>query len=184
MTDAVSIGDDGNPPGDDDGPLLAALKTWFAGIHHEALAAMEERRLQALQALYLASPQAVPVQNSGSVPASGTLVIDLGAPQIGRRWVVRRLAVASAAGATGTLAGRADWYVGSAASVANPAAWQATMPALPAVQLVSSEAIPITPGDHLFCVISTGTANQVPVASATILDYPADASAGPALQVI
>lgn len=184
MNQAVSIGDDGNPPGADDGPLLAALKEWWAAAWRQAADEVEARRLQALQALYLASPQAVPVQNSGTVPASGVLVIDLGAPQIGRRWIVRRLAMASAQGATGTLAGRADWYVGTPAATPNPAAWQWTMAALPSVQLVTSEAIPITPGDHLFAVITTGTATQVAVASATILDYPADASAGPALQVI
>lgn len=188
MNQPVSIGDDGRGPGaPDDGPLLAALKGWFAEQATAYRTALEDHRLAVRQALYTATPNAVPLQAGGTVPAGGTLVLDLGAPQIGRRWIVRKLAVSNGVSVASTLTGRADWYVGQppgVGQVPNPASWQWAMAALPAVQPFSSESIPVLPSDHLYAVITTGTSGQIAVASATILDYSADSAAGPAVQVI
>lgn len=110
---------------------------------------------------------------SGTVAAGNPpLVMDLGAPAMGRRWSVRNLAVSPAAGPTGTLAGVANWYVG------NPAAfgageWAApTMATLPAFQLVSGDQINVTATNHLFCVLTGGTATQSAFARAYVLDFP------------
>jgi hypothetical protein len=118
------------------------------------------------------TPTETALYASGTVPASQTLVMDMGAPSMGRRWSVRSLAVSPAAGPTGTLAGVANWYVG------NPAAfgageWAApTMATLPGFQLVSGDQINVTPTNHLFCVLTGGTATQSAFARAYVLDFP------------
>jgi hypothetical protein len=187
VNQAVSIGDDGRPPGSDDGPLLAALKGWAADMHAQYRATLEALILRDRQQRYLETPNAVPLQAGGVVPASGVLVLDLGAPQLGRRWLVRRLAVANGLAVRTVLAGIADWYVGQPPAgngISNPAGWQWTFPTLPNVSTFSSESIVAIPSDHLYAVITTGTAGQLAVASATVLDYAADPSSGPAVQVV
>lgn len=183
MNQPVAIGGDGREPGDEDGPLLAALKKWGAGMHAQYRATLDQMILLARQERYLAAPNGVPLQAAGIVPASGTLVLDLGAPQLGRRWLVRRLAVAGVPTVGTTLTGRADWYVGQPSSPV-PGSWQWAMATLPSVQPFSSESIPVIPSDHLFVVITSGTSGQGAVASATVLDYATEPSAGPAVQVI
>ncbi len=183
MSQAVSIGDDGRPPGDDDGPLLAALKRWGASMHEQYRATLEAVILRDRQARYAATPNAVPLQAAGVVPASGTLVLDLGAPQLGRRWLVRRLAVAGVPTVGTALAGRADWYVGQPSSP-SPQGWEWGMATLHSVQPFTSESIPVIPADHLFVVITTGTSGQGAIASATVVDYATEPNSGAAVQVI
>lgn len=183
MSQPVSIGDDGRPPGADDGPLLAALKKWGASMHEQYRATLEQMILRDRQQRYAATPNVVPLQAAGVVPASGTLVLDLGAPQLGRRWLVRRLAVAGVPTVGTALAGRADWYVGQPGSP-SPQAWQWGMATLPAVQPFSSESIALIPSDHLFVIITTGTSGQGAVASASVVDYATEPNSGPAVQVV
>lgn len=130
-----------------------------------------------VQAMRNTTPQETPLAASGVVPASGTLVMDLGQPAMGRRWSVRNLAVVSAAGPTGTLAGVANWYVGNP-NIFGAGEWAApTMATLPAFQFVSSDQCNITATNHLFCVITGGTSQQAAFARAYVLDYPLYAGA-------
>jgi len=124
------------------------------------------------QAVRNTTPTETALMASGTVPASQTLMMDLGAPAMGRRWSVRSLAVLAGSGPTGTLAGVANWYVG------NPAAfgageWAApTMATLPAFTFVSGDQCNVTATNHLFCVITGGTATQNAFARAYVLDFP------------
>lgn len=120
--------------------------------------------------------RALPVQTAlrkgGDVPASGTVVLDFGAPAMGRRWTVKSLAVAPAAGLSGTLAGSANWYVGNPAAYGSGEWCAPTMTTLPAMTLLGSDQVWVTPTDHLFCVITGGTAGQSALGRAAILEYP------------
>ncbi|AGS73951.1 hypothetical protein [Streptomyces collinus] len=120
--------------------------------------------------------RALPIQavltKGGDVPASGTVLLDFGAPAMGRRWTVKTLAVAPAAGLSGTLAGSANWYVGNPATY-GPGEWAApSMTTLPAFQGLGADQLWVTPTNRLFCVITGGTAGQSALARATILEYP------------
>jgi hypothetical protein len=120
--------------------------------------------------------RALPVQTElrrgGDIPASGTLVIDFGGPAMGRRWTVRAISVSAASGVAGTLAGSANWYVGQPGAF-GPGEWAApTMTTLPAFQFVNADAMSVAGLDHLFCVITGGTAAQSALARARIFDYP------------
>jgi hypothetical protein len=107
------------------------------------------------------------------VPASGFVVIDFGVPAMGRRWTVKSLAMAPAAGiVSGTLAGSANWYVGNPATF-GPGEWCApTMTTLPAFQTFGADQLVVTPSNHLFVVLTGGTAGQSALARASILEYP------------
>lgn len=119
--------------------------------------------------------QALPIQavlaKGGDVPASNTVTLDFGQPARGRRWTVKSLAVSPAV-IGGTLAGTANWYVGQP-SVFGPGEWCApTMTTLPAFLALGSDQVWVTPADHLFCVITGGTAGQSALARVAILEYP------------
>lgn len=120
--------------------------------------------------------RALPIQavltRGADIPASGTVLIDFGAPAMGRRWSIKTLAVAPAAGLSGTLAGSANWYVGNPGSY-GPGEWAApSMTSLPAFQGIGNDQLWVTATNRLFVVITGGTAGQSALARAAILEYP------------
>lgn len=118
------------------------------------------------------SPVMASLVKGGDVPASGSVVIDMGAPAMGTRWTVKSMAVASAAGVTAPLAGQAAWYVGNPAAY-GPGEWAAPlMTTLPAWNGVGADQMIVTPTNRLFVVITGGTAGQSAMARASILEYP------------
>lgn len=120
----------------------------------------------------VAAPLETTRKAAGAVPASGTLLLDLGAPSMGRRWSIRSLAVANGGGVTASLAGQVAWYVGNPAAY-GPGEWAApTMATLPALQFVSSDQLNVLPTDRLFAVLTGGTPGQPALARAFLLDYP------------
>lgn len=147
--------------------LSATLGDIGRGVGQLAANAQRESQRQSR-----AVPIEWPLRRGGTVPAGGTLVLDLGGPSMGRRWSVRSLAVSAPTGPTGTLAGSANWYVGNAAGFGGGEWCAPTMTTLPGFQLVGSDQINVTPTDHLLCVISGGTAGQAAIARAFVLDYP------------
>lgn len=120
--------------------------------------------------------RALPIQavlpRGGDIPTGGTLVIDFGSPAMGRRWTVKSLAVAPAAGPTGTLAGSANWYVGMPGAFGAGEWCAPTMTTLPAFALLGGDQVWVTPNHHLICVITGGTPAQSALARAAILEYP------------
>jgi hypothetical protein len=125
-----------------------------------------------------AMPIMATLVRGGDIPASGFVLIDLGLPAMGRRWSIKNLAVAPAAGITsGTLGGSANWYVGNPAAF-GPGEWAApTMTSLPAFQTMGTDQMTVTPTNHLFVVITGATQGQSALARASILEYPAYAGA-------
>lgn len=176
IADRVAYGNDGknfNPPVQD-GPVLVELKKMFAqakvdtrNAYLEAMKIHEQEKLANL-------PNLVSVQGSGSVPASGTVYIDLGQPQLGRRWLVRMLAVVQSVSPDNTLGGKAYWFVGNypgGAVRTNPADLEWIMSSLPATQTFTSESIMVMPNQHLWVAIIGGTQGQLATATANVLDY-------------
>jgi hypothetical protein len=119
-----------------------------------------------------------------AVPATGPLVLDLGGPNVGRKWEIRGLAVSDAGNAATAVTGVANWYIGKATQPVVPAAnwvplaptaWRWTFPVLPNLVTFSSDARTVLPNDRLYCVITGGTPAQVILAQAEVKDFsPAD----------
>lgn len=130
-------------------------------------------------------PAGKPVgQDQPAIPASGILVLDLGGPNVGRKWEIRGLAVSDAGNAITAVNGVANWYVGKATAPTIPAAnwvplaptaWRWVFPVLPNLVSFTSDARTVLPNDHLYCVITGGTATQNILAQAEVKDFsPAD----------
>lgn len=107
------------------------------------------------------------------VPASGPLLLSLGGPETGNRWVIKRLWVSDAGNAGATCAGVATFYVGQATNPqGNLATWvpvpassaRWVFPNLPNAVTFTSDAIVVKATDQLLCVITGGTATQAIIA--------------------
>lgn len=161
MSDHTIVTNEPDTPGAAEAWAHLRLKVGQISDH---LAADRARRDRAL-------PIRGPLVKAGTVPAAGPLVLDLGAPAMGRRWDLRNLSVSDAADVGTAAAGAADVYVGTPLAY-GPMAWRWQLPTLPAVEKFSSDQIAVIPGDHLLVVVTTGTAGQVLMARADVLDYP------------
>ena len=125
-------------------------------------------------------PVAVPVTGSGFVPnPAAPILINLGGPQQGRQWTIRRWAVADGAAVTNAIAGTpvADLYVGKpygpTATTGAVQQWAGHLTALPNVGLFSNEQVPVYASDQVFIVVSGATTvGQQLIASIFILDEP------------
>jgi hypothetical protein len=181
MTVPVSVGDDGrgaNPPDNGEGPVLAAIRQWGDRLEAAMAASARAAVLQAEQDRLAATPVPVPLTQSGVMPASGTLYLDLGAPQLGRRWLVRLLTATGLTTAAVTGAA-ANFYVSAAVppsgvtGVSAPASgWRWAISALPGASPFSNEQLPVLPEDHLYCAVSGAGAGTVIAVCAIVLDYP------------
>lgn len=96
--------------------------------------------------------------------ASGFGVFDLGGPEMGERWNIKRIGVARGDDATATMTGRADWYVGPAVPIlalpypSEGHKWPFTT--LPNTMFITDNGITVIAPNNLVCVISGGTASQ------------------------
>lgn len=157
----------------DAGPSFEAFAQFGAALTTDMRAVRRELADQRARDL-AARPVHQGLPQAGTVPASGPLTLDLGTPQMGRAWSVRRLSVSDSSSAIATVAGAATWYVGPAAIPApGNVAWR--LATLPAVERFTGDTLRIKAGEHLICVITGGTAAQGIIARADIADYPADA---------
>lgn len=162
MSDAEIIPSPGTPP-------PAAAEAWLnvsaklgnltQTITSERIARQREQPLRA------------PLARAGTIPAAGPLVLDLGQPAMGRRWDVKNVSVTDAADVTTAVTGKAWVYVGQPGAYGPPAfRWE--LATLPAAETFSSEQLGVIPPDHLFVVVTGGTAAQIVLARAEALDYP------------
>jgi hypothetical protein len=155
--------------------VMAELSLTLGGLREEMHRARCDR--EAAIARHVANlPIAWSAWGSGVVVAATALVINLGGPSIGRRWVVRQLAVTDAGNVRTAIAGTviADWYVGEPTpfgGVPAPQQWRATMTP-PVIVDKSNEQIVITPTDQLFVVVTGATtAGQQLLATAQVQDF-------------
>lgn len=118
-----------------------------------------------------AQPIRGPREKAAPVPASGTLVLGLGTPAMGRRWTLRNLSVTDAANVVTPVVGVGNIYVGNT-GVYSPSAFRYPLTALPAAAVFDADQIGVIPADHLFVVVTGATPGQVLLARAEVLDYP------------
>jgi hypothetical protein len=137
-----------------------------------------ERRLTGLTRIAVVPAYAVGTANQTAVIPTPTapLVLDHGMPQLGRRWLVRNWVVSDGALWTTTCAGSAVLAVGRAdfaAGVAHVAPFQVrwATAALPQVATFGSEDVSVSFGEHLYTVITGGTAGQGVQAAAVVQDF-------------
>lgn len=162
-TDALAPDNDQPPPG-----TIAELT-----LAVQAIGGRMDRELAARRRAAETVPVRAVRQKGGTVPASGPLVLDLGAPAMGRRWSVRNLSVCNAAAVRTAATGTADVYVGNP-GVYSPVSWRWGIDALPGAVGFSADRVEVIPTDHLFVVVEGGTAGDGLFARAEVLDYPAD----------
>lgn len=119
-------------------------------------------------------------QPGTQVPATGPLLLSLGGPEVGRKWIIRAFRVCDGGNAQTAVTGKADFYVGqatapTAAGLAAwvpvpPGNWRWTFPNLPNIVTFTSDSQYVNSTDNLFCVITGGTATQNILAAASIKD--------------
>ena len=152
-----------------------SLELTLSGLTQE-LQAQRLDRTQRLARRVAAEPVFWTTTDSDVVTVGSAMILDLGSPTTGRRWVLRQIAATDGASVLTAVTGAmANWYVGRPAGVGQPVSpvqWVAHMEVLPSLQNVSNEQITVIPNDHLFVVVTGATtALQNVVAWARVLDY-------------
>lgn len=155
-------------PDTDDPPasLWAHLDLTLTGIHDQ-LAAQARRAQDAASSAPIYAPRA----RSGVVAADGSLLLTLGGPAMGRRWVIRNVSVCDAGAVRTATTGTADIYVGNSVAL-GPSEWRWPFAALPAAEKFSDDEILVIPHDQLIIHVQGATAGQAILARANVLDYP------------
>lgn len=115
---------------------------------------------------------------SGVVPASGTIIFDLGSVPLGRVWHIRRLAVGGVT-VTATAAGTAWAFTqGAPPNDLNLTNLVDSFTPLPAVHRYGTHQFFLRPTEHLWVAITTGTATQQYACNARVEDWDGEAFAG------
>jgi len=119
------------------------------------------------------------------VAATGTFVLDLGAPQADTVWMVQEVIATAADDRTAPASAVAALYCGAPARQVSPTTIADTPPlgalvrpalALPAVFTFNGELWPVKDGEHLFVIVySTVTAVAVVAAVATVMQLDSSA---------
>lgn len=132
------------------------------------------------QLLWERRPPAQPIHSRavGTVVAdsNGMAVIDCGGPSLGHSWNVLALAIGGLTTVT-VAAGRADVFVSrmgysSFSTLAAPGLtdWRDTTATLPRIAFYEPHQIYLHGGEHLYVIVSSGTAGQSYVTCATVDD--------------
>ncbi|HUL99766.1 MAG TPA: hypothetical protein VLU24_10235 [Mycobacterium sp.] len=144
------------------GDLDITLKTVATGIK-----AVAEQTAILSRVITTITPTPRSLVLTQSVPAAGLAVFDLGSPQPGTRWNVKRVGVVRGDDVTQTLGGRADIFVGKVTVQAGVAGqtlptegWKWSFATLPAVTSYSDNTITVQSGNNLIVIISGGTGGQ------------------------
>ena len=121
-----------------------------------------------------ATPADLRLSASAAYPASGTLVLNLGSPDQGTVWILRRLVVGGVTPGTAA-AGAADVYVGAVANISgqNPGSlelvdWVDRASSLPLVGWYGDRQVVVKAEEILWLNITAGTAAQLYVAAAQV----------------
>lgn len=119
----------------------------------------------------------IPLTQTVVLDGSGNGVIDMGTPALGRVWTVRQLATAVqgfelVAPAAAFIAG---WYIGvnvPGNTTRFTSQWRLTQYNPPVVNTYTADIHQARMGEHLFAMITGGTAGNTIVANAVVLDEP------------
>lgn len=128
------------------------------------------------QVITYQQPTPLPIVRGVTLSGTGFAMVDMGGPNVGYRWNVKRLGVVGSPDATATVTGRADWYAGNtipASALPFPAEghrWMMTT--LPNDTAFSNNVITIVPQNRLIVVVSGGTAGQQLSINAEVEDIP------------
>ena len=154
------------------GPLvlesIVGLKASFDTV------AKELKKAREVEDAYQRGAVSVPLRQSAVSNAAGsTIVMDMGGPQYGRLWEVRRITVGGALW-TSTVAGQGLLIVTSSSGQVTPALYDIAdqSPSLPNVALYSSRQLVVRHPNHLFLVILTPTATTQYAAGGEATDLP------------
>lgn len=180
MTQPVAVGNDGRSEADapGDGPLLIALKEYFTAARNDYLAEMRDRRLKMRQASALAQPVYAQVSHAVTVPASGNAIVQLGGPQIGRRWVVRMVTISDGAAFWNSMGSAqaviATGNVGGVISVLPPNMVRWPVNSLPNSTTFGADQMWIVPSEKVFVALTGGTSGQNVQVTMWFQDFLAD----------
>ena len=173
---AVAVGDDGRSPVEDPnaGPVLTAFREFTERFRQDYRRDLEQYRLKVRQHALAMQPAYAPVTSSGIIGTDGNLVINLGGPQIGRRWVVRMITI-SDAGAFWNTMSSAQAVIATGSSTAgdtvlpNMVRWPFS--SLPNSANFGSDQMWINPRDKLLVAITGGTSTQNVQVTAWLQDF-------------
>lgn len=160
--------------------LLGQIKTCLDNLNKRAdqAARRDEARLrnEPTSIPILGSPILGSANDNPVIPATGPLLLTLGGPELGYRWVIKRLWVSDAGIPTATVTGAAYFFVGQPVppppAAASLAGW-VPVPAssgrwifanLPNATTFTSDAVVVKATDQLLCVITGGTPGQAIIA--------------------
>lgn len=120
-------------------------------------------------------PVDAPLGDSGSAPASGNLVLDLGTPPAGKVWLLRRIVV-GAANISEAATGKGWVFVtsqpGTLIGLQTPTTEAVdVISALPAVLFYSNRQVVVKALSHVYVVINGGTSGQVITAYGSAESY-------------
>jgi hypothetical protein len=158
----VSVGDDGRMPGADpaDGPVLAALRESFTQWRIGMSTELAKHRNRQRQQLLAAQPAYAPLSASGAIGSNGTLLLDLGGPQKGRRWVVRMVTVSDSGSFWNTMTNAqatvcTGHFYGNNVVMPQQVRWP--FATLPNSATFGSDQMWVVPADHVLLSITGGT---------------------------
>ena len=170
--------------------FFADLTATLGGLRDQIKADRDWRDKNRRAAAFAEIPVDRPLLSMGAFPTSGIVAFDLGGPDLGRIWLVRRIAVGGITPTT-TAAGRADVFVsaippvdpvtggtggggtltGTALRAGVTAEWRDQATTLPLAAQYSNRQIVVNPNESLWIVISSGTVSQQYVVNAGVEEY-------------
>lgn len=125
----------------------------------------------------------VPLSAAVTLSATGTGVVDLGTPALGRVWTVRLLMAAVNGGElSANVAANIGWYIGInvpgtavGTSLQFTTQWRDSFTGVPTLHTFTSDIHQLRMGDHLFAVVNgpVGLATANMVFNAVVLNEPA-----------
>jgi hypothetical protein len=155
--------------------LVQDLSASIGGLRDGLMAEREERAARAaVRKQPVFAPQFGRTLGGGApaVGTNGTLLLDLGSPQLGKVWDIRRVAVSDAQSWANTMHGaEALFYVGRTSSTLFPQNIVWELYALPSATTFSKAQIVLYPQDRLYCYIYRGHAGQLVTAVAGVESY-------------
>lgn len=166
----VSVGDNGENL---DGPILAMFKDYIEDVKENHRKTLAEHRYHMRQMIAKSHPVYAPQFASGAIDSSGNLVLDMGGPQQGRRWVVRMVTISDSQSFWNTMgAAKVTLCVGQKTGntvLPNQVRWPFS--SAPNSATFSADQMWIVPSDNVLLSVTGGTSAQSVQAVIWIQDF-------------